>query len=85
MTLAVPMFGFGVMDNLVMIQAGEAIDASIGVTFGLATMTSAAMGQIVSEFQKTVQEPRLLVQPVVTQFRGNSPFSGHGSGGQRCH
>jgi GAF domain-containing protein len=54
MTLAVPMFGFGVMDNLVMIQAGEAIDASIGVTFGLATMTSAAMGQIVSDVSGTL-------------------------------
>ena len=54
MTLAVPMFGFGVMDNLVMIQAGEAIDASIGVKLGLATMTSAAMGQIVSDVSGTL-------------------------------
>ena len=54
MTLAVPMVGFGVMDNLVMIQAGEAIDSSIGVTLGLATMTSAAIGQIVSDVSGTL-------------------------------
>lgn len=27
------------MDNLVMIQAGEMIDISLGVTFGLSTLT----------------------------------------------
>lgn len=29
---AVPMFGFGLMDNLVMLQAGEIIDTTIGGT-----------------------------------------------------
>ena len=46
---AVPMVGFGFMDNLVMIQAGEAIDMSIEVTFGLSTMTAAGFGQCVSD------------------------------------
>jgi len=46
---AVPMVGFGFMDNTVMILAGDAIDSTIGVRFGLATMTAAAFGQICSD------------------------------------
>lgn len=46
---AIPMVGFGFMDNIVMIQAGQLIDNSIGVTMGLATMTAAAAGQVVSD------------------------------------
>lgn len=46
---AIPMIGFGFMDNLVMIQAGEAIDMSIGVMFGLSTLTAAGFGQCVSD------------------------------------
>jgi len=37
------------MDNFVMIQAGTMIDNTLGVKFGLATMTAAAMGQVVSD------------------------------------
>eukprot|EP00656_Telonema_subtile_P019490 TRINITY_DN20726_c0_g1_i3.p1 TRINITY_DN20726_c0_g1~~TRINITY_DN20726_c0_g1_i3.p1 ORF type:complete len:324 (-),score=56.67 TRINITY_DN20726_c0_g1_i3:418-1389(-) len=47
---AVPMIGFGAMDNFIMIQAGDLIDSTIGVTFGMATMTAAACGQICSDF-----------------------------------
>ena len=54
LTMGVPMIGFGFMDNLVMIQAGDLIDNSIGVTFGLATLTSAAYGQIVSDVTGTI-------------------------------
>jgi hypothetical protein len=46
---ALPMVGFGFMDQTVMIQAGNAIDCSIGVTFGLSTLTAAAFGQICSD------------------------------------
>lgn len=46
---AVPMIGFGMMDNIVMIQAGQLIDNTIGVTMGLATLTAAAAGQVVSD------------------------------------
>ena len=49
LSAAVPMVGFGFMDNFVMIQAGSYIDSTIGVQFGLATMTAAAMGQVVSD------------------------------------
>eukprot|EP00299_Pterocystis_sp_00344_P017813 c8924_g1_i1.p1 GENE.c8924_g1_i1~~c8924_g1_i1.p1 ORF type:complete len:426 (-),score=70.89 c8924_g1_i1:65-1246(-) len=47
---AVPMVGFGFMDNVIMIQAGELIDSTMGVTFGLSTITAAAMGQLCSDF-----------------------------------
>jgi len=46
---SIPMIGFGFMDNLVMIQAGEMIDISLGVTFGLSTLTAAGFGQIFSD------------------------------------
>lgn len=45
---AIPMIGFGFIDNVVLIQAGEAIDLSLGVTLGLSTMAAAALGQCVS-------------------------------------
>jgi hypothetical protein len=41
--------GFGFMDNLVMIQAGDLIDSTIGVRFGLSTLTAAAFGQVFSD------------------------------------
>mmetsp|Transcript_54454 Transcript_54454/g.127026 ORF Transcript_54454/g.127026 Transcript_54454/m.127026 type:complete len:384 (+) Transcript_54454:37-1188(+) len=47
---AVPMIGFGVMDNTIMIHAGEWIDEHLGLVLGLSTMASAAAGQVVSDF-----------------------------------
>ena len=44
----VPFIGFGFMDQTVMIQAGNAIDCSIGVMFSLSTLSAAAFGQIVA-------------------------------------
>mmetsp|Transcript_55958 Transcript_55958/g.177294 ORF Transcript_55958/g.177294 Transcript_55958/m.177294 type:complete len:315 (+) Transcript_55958:151-1095(+) len=49
MRCAVPMVGFGFMDNTVMIHAGNAIDLTLGVTFGLSTLTAACMGQMCSD------------------------------------
>jgi len=49
LSAAIPMVGFGFMDNFVMITAGSAIDNTLGVQMGLATMTAAAMGQVVSD------------------------------------
>ena len=46
---AIPMVGFGFMDNFIMITAGSAIDQTLGVQLGLATMTAAAIGQVVSD------------------------------------
>merc|ERR1719204_2166541 len=46
---AIPMVGFGFIDNTVMIRAGDAIDQSLGATFGMATLTAAAFGQVCSD------------------------------------
>lgn len=46
---AIPMIGFGLMDQTIMLQAGNAIDCTIGVTFGLSTLTAAAFGQVCSD------------------------------------
>ena len=40
-------FRTGVMDNFVMLSAGDLIDNTLGVKFGLATLTAAACGQVV--------------------------------------
>eukprot|EP00567_Pseudictyota_dubia_P015055 CAMPEP_0197434956 /NCGR_PEP_ID=MMETSP1175-20131217/2601_1 /TAXON_ID=1003142 /ORGANISM="Triceratium dubium, Strain CCMP147" /LENGTH=288 /DNA_ID=CAMNT_0042963841 /DNA_START=330 /DNA_END=1196 /DNA_ORIENTATION=+ len=42
------MVGFGFMDNTIMIQAGNAIDCTLGVVLGMSTLSAAAVGQIVS-------------------------------------
>ncbi|GMH53859.1 hypothetical protein TrRE_jg8383 [Triparma retinervis] len=44
-----PMIGFGIMDNFIMIQAGDAIDNTFGATLGIATLTAAAFGQVFSD------------------------------------
>ena len=43
---ALPMVGFGFVDNLIMIQAGDLIDNSIGVKFGFASEHSCTPGQV---------------------------------------
>ena len=47
---AVPMFSFGFMEQSIMIYAGNAIDCTIGVWFGLSTLTAAAFGNMISNF-----------------------------------
>jgi len=49
LTCAVPMVGFGFMDNTVMLRMGNTLDCTIGVTFGLSTLSAAAMGQMCSD------------------------------------
>lgn len=46
---AIPFVGFGIMDNAILIIAGEAIDIYLGVTLGISTMCAAAIGNIVSD------------------------------------
>ncbi len=46
---AVPMVGFGFMDNIIMIEAGDFIDAKLGVTLGISTLTAAALGNVCSD------------------------------------
>jgi len=43
------MVGFGIMDNVVMITAGEAIDSTFGVALGISTMAAAGLGQCCSD------------------------------------
>ena len=47
---AAPMFTFGFMEQSIMIYAGNAIDCTIGVWFGLSTLTAAAFGNMISNF-----------------------------------
>jgi hypothetical protein len=46
---AVPFVGFGFADNLIMILAGDAIDATLGVALGLTTMAAAGFGNLISD------------------------------------
>jgi len=45
----IPFIGFGIMDNAILIIAGDAIDTSLGVLLGISTMCAAAIGNIVSD------------------------------------
>jgi hypothetical protein len=44
-----PFVGFGILDNGIMIIAGEYIDVTIGATLGISTMAAAALGNLVSD------------------------------------
>ncbi|GBM55169.1 Transmembrane protein 65 [Araneus ventricosus] len=46
---AVPFIGFGFLDNLIMIIAGDYIDATIGITLGISTMAAAGLGNTLSD------------------------------------
>ena len=46
---SIPFFGFGIMDNAILIIAGDAIDTSLGGLLGISTMCAAAIGNIVSD------------------------------------
>jgi len=45
----VPFIGFGFFDNLIMILAGDLIDAKLGIAFGITTMAAAAVGNTISD------------------------------------
>lgn len=49
LNVGVPFIGFGIMDNALLIVAGDAIDASVGVALNISTMCAAALGNIVSD------------------------------------
>ena len=46
---AIPMVGFGFVDNIIMVTAGDAIDAHLGLAFGVTTMAAAGLGNAVSD------------------------------------
>lgn len=46
---SIPMVGFGLMDNWLMIQFGDAFDNSLGIVLGLSTLAAAGIGNTVSD------------------------------------
>ncbi|KAF2362079.1 Transmembrane protein 65, partial [Trinorchestia longiramus] len=46
---ALPFIGFGFLDNLIMIIAGDYIDMTIGTMLGISTMAAAALGNTISD------------------------------------
>uniref|UniRef100_A0A183CHE0 Transmembrane protein 65 n=1 Tax=Globodera pallida TaxID=36090 RepID=A0A183CHE0_GLOPA len=45
----IPFIGFGVLDNMIMILAGEYIDQYLGILLCISTMAAAALGNILSD------------------------------------
>ncbi|XP_074641483.1 transmembrane protein 65-like isoform X2 [Tubulanus polymorphus] len=45
----IPFIGFGTLDNIIMITAGEYIDTTFGAVLGISTMAAAAIGNMVSD------------------------------------
>ena len=46
---SIPFVGFGMMDNSVLILAGEAIDIELGTFLNISTMCAAAIGNIIAD------------------------------------
>lgn len=46
---SLPFIGFGFLDNLIMIIAGDYIDLTLGVTLGISTMAAAGLGNALSD------------------------------------
>lgn len=46
---SIPFVGFGIIDNAIMIIAGDYIDMTMGVTLGISTMAAAGLGNLVSD------------------------------------
>ena len=49
LTCGIPFIGFGIMDNAILIWAGDQIDSHLGVIFGISTLCAAAIGNIISD------------------------------------
>lgn len=46
---SIPFIGFGVLDNMIMILAGEYIDQQLGTILAISTMAAAALGNLISD------------------------------------
>jgi hypothetical protein len=46
---AVPFIGFGIIDNAVMLVAGDQIDMTLGVSLGISTLAAAGLGNLLSD------------------------------------
>ena len=47
LTQGIPFIGFGIMDNAILIWAGDLIDQRLGVVLGISTLCAAAIGNII--------------------------------------
>lgn len=81
---AIPMVGFGFMDNFVMITAGSYVDATLGVTLGASTLTAAALGNAVSDvsgvlfggaLERSLSKLNFAVPPPLTACQRALPIS----------
>ena len=45
----IPFIGFGFCDNAIMLTAGEGIESSLGVAFGITTLAAAGLGNLISD------------------------------------
>lgn len=54
MQAAIPMVGFGFMDNFLMLWFGEAIDCTLGAAFCLSTLAAAGLGNTLSDLAGVV-------------------------------
>ncbi|EGB06537.1 hypothetical protein AURANDRAFT_17721, partial [Aureococcus anophagefferens] len=46
---AIPMVGFGFVDNSVMIASGEFLEVQLGALFAVSTLAAAGLGNLVSD------------------------------------
>lgn len=78
----------GIMDNFVMLSAGDLIDNTLGVKFGLATLTAAACGQVVRNTNRNTQNCYSTVVPTPVRlayvFACTVSFGGTFSPRQTC-
>eukprot|EP00005_Dracoamoeba_jomungandri_P012204 CAMPEP_0174267462 /NCGR_PEP_ID=MMETSP0439-20130205/33681_1 /TAXON_ID=0 /ORGANISM="Stereomyxa ramosa, Strain Chinc5" /LENGTH=199 /DNA_ID=CAMNT_0015354969 /DNA_START=396 /DNA_END=995 /DNA_ORIENTATION=- len=44
-----PFIGFGFLDNVIMIVAGETLESTLGPTLGISTMAAAGLGNMISD------------------------------------
>ena len=68
---SLPFIGFGFLDNLIMILAGEFIELKIGATFAISTMAAAALGNTISDVFGVGSA--WYVESVASKFGANPP------------
>ena len=68
---SLPFIGFGFLDNLIMILAGEFIELKIGATFAISTMAAAALGNTISDVFGVGSA--WYVESVASKFGANLP------------
>lgn len=76
---ATPMVAFGFMDQTILIHAGNAIDCTLGVYFGLSTLAAAAVGGLISNvsgilFGGTVETLIKVPSSLLTAEQRQLPF-----------